>query len=985
MTDPSPADDYAANIAAFKKVQPDYQVLGEIVEAVLKRATRELGITAIVQARVKQLASFAEKTIRKQASYRDPVNTMTDLCGARVITESIDGIAPVCAFIRRHFLIDEANSEDTVARLSVAEFGYRSVHFIVSLKPGELRDDIAAYLARHPNAEAIIERLFERRTPEDWAEKSAKPGPRYRMEIQVRSLLQHAWATMYHDRVYKSAFNLPADLKRELIRIAAVLEDADASFARAIAKVDGYREYYGTYLPREQMSDELAKDQQVLEHDSDNLPLALKAARLAVSLERWPDVVRILKPFVSHWESTPVDERGERLLRVDALNAALKAEETAKTPTEHRHARAALDDLRDPHAMNLLLDYGIANWRLGDKDTARHCLRLAAGLDLTSADAIIALADTWDEERSGKALDLYRKAFEIDPEEPRAVRGFLQLTAEHDHNLNVVAPMRPTLHKAIKRCRERATLGIYLPWAYYDIGCFSLMLDQPFDGIAAYARAVELSHSVSVIDGVLKRARRLGEGLHADETSEWPMLERFLLLARVVKLETLAQDAARAVNDKQKKLSDAESALRKAKADDTRSALDVQDLERKAEAAHKALGQAKKEAAQRRSQAENAQKRLVPLVADPACPDFTGGNKTGGPAQGQSGAPIDAEVVIVAGGSAQGETGHLSEYRPLLEAAFKDFKGAIFSGGTCSGIGQIVGDLPDSSHGPILKIACLPEYTPSNHRQHEAYILYNHPGSGFSALGAIQVWADILSQGIAASSVRVIGIGGGNLAGLEYRLGLMMGAKVGVLTGSGRAAQAILEDPDWKDHPNLIVLPNDPQTVKLFLDRPSSGGILTPAQREAAARAEHERNAEARCRKAGLDQDQNQPWDKLRDDLKELIRNRVDFGVEQLRAVGLRIVPVAEVPDGVTPVETLTEDQVEIMAEMEHGRWCVEKLLDGWRLSDRKDEPAKLHPDLIPWENLSAPTRDKDRHYARRVPAVLKEQGFAVVPLETSA
>ncbi len=94
---------YQAAVEAYAAVRDHYRILDAIVERVLKRATSELGVEAIIQVRAKALASFAEKTLRKQMHYTDPLSLMTDLCGARVITESTNDVAPVCAFIRRHF------------------------------------------------------------------------------------------------------------------------------------------------------------------------------------------------------------------------------------------------------------------------------------------------------------------------------------------------------------------------------------------------------------------------------------------------------------------------------------------------------------------------------------------------------------------------------------------------------------------------------------------------------------------------------------------------------------------------------------------------------------------------------------------------------------------------------------------------------------------------------------------------------------------
>ncbi|MBN8551621.1 MAG: hypothetical protein J0L52_01840 [Caulobacterales bacterium] len=53
-------------------------------------------------------------------------------------------------------------------------------------------------------------------------------------------------------------------------------------------------------------------------------------------------------------------------------------------------------------------------------------------------------------------------------------------------------------------------------------------------------------------------------------------------------------------------------------------------------------------------------------------------------------------------------------------------------------------------------------------------------------------------------------------------------------------------------------------------------------------------------------------------------------------------------------------DLLELLARIEHDRWCAERLLNGWRPGDRNNV-HKLHPGLILWADLDEPTRQKDR------------------------
>ena len=53
-----------------------------------------------------------------------------------------------------------------------------------------------------------------------------------KIEIQIRSILQHGWAEIEHDLGYKGAKGIPDEFKRDFNRISALLETADNEFDR---------------------------------------------------------------------------------------------------------------------------------------------------------------------------------------------------------------------------------------------------------------------------------------------------------------------------------------------------------------------------------------------------------------------------------------------------------------------------------------------------------------------------------------------------------------------------------------------------------------------------------------------------------------------------------------------------------------------------------------------------------------------------------
>lgn len=80
-----------------------------------------------------------------------------------------------------------------------------------------------------------------------------------------------------------------------------------------------------------------------------------------------------------------------------------------------------------------------------------------------------------------------------------------------------------------------------------------------------------------------------------------------------------------------------------------------------------------------------------------------------------------------------------------------------------------------------------------------------------------------------------------------------------------------------------------------------------------------------------------------------------DIRLVMLEAMGLHRDPGA-----------LPPDKLELLAELEHIRWCRYHLLNNWRPGQpadgsRKDMAARLHRDLVPYEQLDEPTRQKDR------------------------
>lgn len=153
---------------------------------------REAIALSQIESRTKSVRSFAEK-ITSKGKYADPLEEITDLAGLRVIVYYPDDVRAVGAVIDRELTVDWENSNRSGHDDPPDRFGYRSDHYIVSLPASERFAGLRA-------------------------------------EIQVRTVMQHAWAAVDHEIRYKAA-DLPRDLSRRLFRLSALLELADEQFA----------------------------------------------------------------------------------------------------------------------------------------------------------------------------------------------------------------------------------------------------------------------------------------------------------------------------------------------------------------------------------------------------------------------------------------------------------------------------------------------------------------------------------------------------------------------------------------------------------------------------------------------------------------------------------------------------------------------------------------------------------------------------------
>jgi ppGpp synthetase/RelA/SpoT-type nucleotidyltranferase len=176
-------------------------------------------------------------------------------------------------------------------------------------------------------------------------------------------------------------------------------------------------------------------------------------------------------------------------------------------------------------------------------------------------------------------------------------------------------------------------------------------------------------------------------------------------------------------------------------------------------------------------------------------------------------------LVILAGGCA-GLSDKELETVQILRRALADFRGVLVSGGTNSGIAAIPGDLQSrADRDQLVTIGYVPGKLEDIEGQvHQGYsMIVRTSRADFSILEPLTFWENYWKAGFEPDAVKLIGFNGGNIAAVEYRLALAFGAKVGIVHGSGREADRLLEDTLWKGHPRLSEVDPSEDAIRRFL------------------------------------------------------------------------------------------------------------------------------------------------------------------------
>lgn len=193
----------------YSTTRVQFETLAKKVELIIKETLESNHVNYhSITSRAKEIQSYRDKAAKEK--YTDPRSQIFDMAGIRVVTYLESEALLAHEIAKSLFEFYPEHSVDRSEELGVDRVGYRSIHCVGTL--GKKRFELPEY-------EAFKDMPFE---------------------IQIRTILQHAWAEFGHERNFKFQGVLPDNIKRRVSIAAGILEFVDKEFERLAKEIEQY-------------------------------------------------------------------------------------------------------------------------------------------------------------------------------------------------------------------------------------------------------------------------------------------------------------------------------------------------------------------------------------------------------------------------------------------------------------------------------------------------------------------------------------------------------------------------------------------------------------------------------------------------------------------------------------------------------------------------------------------------------------------------
>lgn len=197
----------------YHKDIPLYEQYGNYIKDVITRKAKDANIPDswfVIQpiSRVKDEKSLLEKAFYREKGYTDPYNDITDKVGVRFVLLTTNQVTSFTNVIEKidNLICRKDRDYEREQEQKPTTFIYQSMHYIISLK------NKVEY-----NGITIPTNVY--------------------CEVQVRTLLQHAYGELTHDTIYKQKTIAEPRTHRLVARSMALIETTDGIFSEVSNQV----------------------------------------------------------------------------------------------------------------------------------------------------------------------------------------------------------------------------------------------------------------------------------------------------------------------------------------------------------------------------------------------------------------------------------------------------------------------------------------------------------------------------------------------------------------------------------------------------------------------------------------------------------------------------------------------------------------------------------------------------------------------------
>lgn len=159
--------------------------------------------------RVKSTQSFIAKALRRGKNYQHPLDDITDKVGVRFVTLLVSEVRRVAHLVESapHWIAEKARDYEEERLERPHHFDYQSVHYVLRNKKEMTLGGITVAAG----------------TP---------------CEVQIRTLLQHAYSELAHETVYKPKLAAERSVSRQVAKSMALIEATDDIFEGVKREID---------------------------------------------------------------------------------------------------------------------------------------------------------------------------------------------------------------------------------------------------------------------------------------------------------------------------------------------------------------------------------------------------------------------------------------------------------------------------------------------------------------------------------------------------------------------------------------------------------------------------------------------------------------------------------------------------------------------------------------------------------------------------